>query len=48
MTEYDAHKLYKEQQERDRVTSLHADNGHCKFILQMVQWKSGRRTGEVN
>jgi hypothetical protein len=27
MTEYDIHKLYAEQQERNRVTALHADNG---------------------
>lgn len=27
MTEYDAHKIFAEQQERDRVTALHADNG---------------------
>jgi len=27
MTEYDAHKIFEEQQERDRVTALHADNG---------------------
>lgn len=27
MTEYDAHKIFAEQQERDRVKALHADNG---------------------
>jgi hypothetical protein len=27
MTEYDAHKIFAEQQERDRVTALHADKG---------------------
>tara|TARA_R100000900_G_scaffold56848_3_gene46188 strand:- start:1862 stop:2044 length:183 start_codon:yes stop_codon:yes gene_type:complete len=27
MTEYDIHKLYAEQQERDRITALHANNG---------------------
>jgi len=27
MTEYDAHKIFEEQQERDRVTALHADRG---------------------
>ena len=27
MTEYDAHKIFAEQQERDRITSLHADKG---------------------
>ena len=27
MTEYDAHKIFEEQQERDRVTALHADKG---------------------
>lgn len=27
MTEYDIHKIFSEQQEKDRVTSLYADNG---------------------
>lgn len=27
MTEYDAHKLYEEQQTKDQVTALHADKG---------------------
>lgn len=27
MTEYDAYKIFEEQQERDRVTALHADRG---------------------
>ncbi len=27
MTEYDIHKLYAEQQERDRITALHANHG---------------------
>ena len=27
MTEYDVHKIFEEQQERDRVTALHADKG---------------------
>lgn len=27
MTEYDAHKMYKEILEKERVTSLHANNG---------------------
>ena len=27
MTEYDAHKIFEEQQEHDRVTALHADKG---------------------
>ena len=27
MTEYDVHKIFHEQQHKDQVTSLHADNG---------------------
>tara|TARA_E500000305_G_C4022567_1_gene239778 strand:- start:1715 stop:1888 length:174 start_codon:yes stop_codon:yes gene_type:complete len=27
MTEYDAYKIFYEQQHKDQVTSLHADNG---------------------
>mgnify|MGYP003112891591 FL=1 len=27
MTEYDVHELYKQQQEKDRVTALHGNNG---------------------
>ena len=27
MTEYDAHKMYADLIERDRITSLHADHG---------------------
>ena len=27
MTEYDVHKMYEEQKERDRITALHANNG---------------------
>jgi len=27
MTEYDVKKMYAEQQERERITSLHANNG---------------------
>ena len=27
MTEYDAHEMYKEQVEKNKVTSLHANNG---------------------
>ncbi len=27
MTEYDIHKIFAEQQEKDKVTSLYADNG---------------------
>ena len=27
MTEYDAHEMYKEQVEKNRITSLHADHG---------------------
>lgn len=27
MTEYDVRKLYEQQQEHDRVTALHANNG---------------------
>ena len=27
MTEYDIQKLYTEQQERDRITALHANHG---------------------
>tara|TARA_R100000353_G_scaffold128925_1_gene91533 strand:+ start:340 stop:513 length:174 start_codon:yes stop_codon:yes gene_type:complete len=27
MTEYDVHKMYADQQIKDQVTSLHADNG---------------------
>ena len=27
MTEYDVHKILKEQEDRDQVTSLYADNG---------------------
>jgi len=27
MTEYDAHEMYKEQVEKNRITSLHANNG---------------------
>tara|TARA_R100000734_G_C3314186_1_gene105697 strand:- start:430 stop:609 length:180 start_codon:yes stop_codon:yes gene_type:complete len=27
MTEYDVHKMYEEQQEKNRITALHADNG---------------------
>tara|TARA_B100000900_G_scaffold379613_1_gene364666 strand:+ start:3748 stop:3921 length:174 start_codon:yes stop_codon:yes gene_type:complete len=27
MTEYDAHKIFQEQQERNRVTALHANDG---------------------
>tara|TARA_X000001388_G_C2204619_1_gene112633 strand:+ start:349 stop:531 length:183 start_codon:yes stop_codon:yes gene_type:complete len=27
MTEYDAHEMYKEQIEKNRITSLHADYG---------------------
>ena len=27
MTEYDVHEMYKEQVEKNRITSLHANNG---------------------
>lgn len=27
MTEYDVHELYKQQQEKDRITALHWNNG---------------------
>ncbi len=27
MTEYDVHKMYEEQVEKNRITSLHADHG---------------------
>ena len=27
MTEYDVHKMYEEQQEKNRITALHADKG---------------------
>ena len=27
MTEYDVHKMYAEQQEKDTITALHANNG---------------------
>ena len=27
MTQYDAHEMYKEQVEKNKVTSLHANNG---------------------
>lgn len=27
MTEYDVRKLYEQQQEHDRITALHANNG---------------------
>lgn len=27
MTQYDIHKLYAEQEERNKITSLYADNG---------------------
>jgi hypothetical protein len=27
MTEYDVHKIFHEQQHKDQITSLHADNG---------------------
>tara|TARA_R110002012_G_scaffold319626_1_gene540833 strand:- start:670 stop:849 length:180 start_codon:yes stop_codon:yes gene_type:complete len=27
MTEYDIHKIFEEQQSKDRVTALYADNG---------------------
>ena len=27
MTEYDAHKIYADEQEKNRITSLYADNG---------------------
>ena len=27
MTEYDVYKIFHEQQHKDQVTSLHADNG---------------------
>ena len=27
MTEYDIHKIFADQQEKDKVTSLYADNG---------------------
>ena len=27
MTEYDAHKIHADEQEKNRITSLYADNG---------------------
>ena len=46
MTEYDINKLYKEQEERDRVTSLYADNGVLQIYFAdgtMEVWKKNWR-----
>ena len=46
MPEQDINKLYKEQEERDRVTSLYADNGVLQIYFAdgtMEVWKKNWR-----
>jgi len=48
MTEYDVHKIFHEQQHKDQVTSLHADNGMIELrfadgtmeIYKRSKWKN--------
>jgi len=49
MTEYDAHRIFQEQRDRDRITALHADNGvielryadGTKEIYKKRKWLKG-------
>ena len=46
MTEYDAHKIHAEEQEKNRITSLYADNGVLTIYFAdatMEVWKRNWR-----
>ena len=42
MTEYDAFAIYREQEEKDKISAIEANNGLITYILKMKQQRFGK------